>query len=216
MRGYDSTKPAAPWLSGPYATALLNDFPGEIKKAVRVMPSNALVSFGDKAFNEKKMYLVDAGFFTLFTFPLVKGNPETALNDPNSVVLTETTAKKYFGKEDPMGKVLLIDKHLQLKVTGIAKDPPSNSHLEFDLVHPLSIYYNEPWFKVWINNNNFTYVLLDEHATKEKLESRFPQFMEKYMGEDMAKFGARFFLSLNPLKDIYFEAQGSYSDSIKK
>src|SRR6185312_11788495 len=60
MRGYDSTKPPVAWLSGPYATALLNDFPGEIKKAVRVMQSNALVSFGDKAFNEKKIYLADA------------------------------------------------------------------------------------------------------------------------------------------------------------
>src|SRR5436190_18537911 len=94
MRGYDVSKNRVPWLSGPYATALLNDYPNEIKKAVRVMPSNDLVSFGDKSFNEKKVYLADADFFTLFSFPLLKGNPATALKDPNSVVLTETTAKK--------------------------------------------------------------------------------------------------------------------------
>jgi putative ABC transport system permease protein len=209
MRGFDHSKPSVPWLSGPYATALLNDFQGEIKKAVRVMPANALVSYRDKAFNEKKLYLADADFFTLFSFPLLRGNPATVLKDPNSVVLTETTAKKYFGNEDPMGKVIELDKHLQLKVTGIAKDVPSNSHLDFDLIHPLSIYYKEVWFQRWINNNSFTYVLLDEHTNKAKIESRFPAFMHKY-GKDIEKYGFHFFLSLTPLKNIYFEQLGEY------
>ena len=167
MRGYDASKEPCALLSGPYATALLNDFPGEIKKAVRVMPSNDLISFGNTSFNEKKVYLADADFFSLFSFPLLRGNASTVLKEPASVVLTETTAKKYFGSIDnAMGKVVEMDKHRQLKVTGIAKDVPSNSHLDFDLVVPLSNYYNEPWFNVWINNNNFTYVLLDEHVNK--------------------------------------------------
>ena len=211
MRGFDTTKPPVPYLSGPYGDALLNDYPDEIKKAVRIMPTNELVAYGEKTFNEKKTYLADADFFTVFSFPLLKGNPATALKDPNSVVLTQTTARKYFGEADPMGKTLEIDKHLQLKVTGIAKDVPTNSHLEFDMVHPLSIYYNEPFFKVWINNNNFTYVLLDKHASKEKLEKSFPAFMNKYMGADMQKFGYHFSLSLEPLKNIYFQEQGPYS-----
>jgi putative ABC transport system permease protein len=200
MRGFDAAKPTVPYLSGPYATALLNDFPGEIKKAVRILSSNALVSFGNKAFNEKKLYLADADFFTLFSFPLVKGDPATALKDPNSVVLTEKTAKKYFGKEDPMGKVIEIDKHLQLKVTGIAKDVPSNSHLDFDIVHPLSIYYNEKWFNNWINNNFYTYVLLDEHTTEAKVESRLPAFMKKN-ATDIEKYGFHFFITLKPMSD---------------
>lgn len=214
MRGYDVSKARVPYLSGPYATALLNDFPGEIKKAVRVMPSNGLVSFGNISFNEKKLYIADPDFFTLFSFPLVKGNPATALKDPGSVVLSEATAKKYFGKQDPMGKVIEIDKTRQLKVTGIAKNVPSNSHLDFDLVMPLSNYYNEEWFKVWINNNNFTYVLLDERANKARLEKKFPHFMEKYMGKDMARAGAHFDLALTPLTDIYFESSSSF-DNVK-
>ena len=79
-----------------------------------------------------------------------------------------------------MGKVVEMNKHRQLKVTGIAKDVPSNSHLDFDLVVPLSNYYNEDWFKVWINNNNFTYVLLDENTNKAQLEKRFPIHGEIY------------------------------------
>ena len=215
MRSYDASKQAAPWLSGPYATALLNDFHGEIKKAVRVMPSNDLISFGNTSFNEKKVYLADSDFFSLFSFPLLRGNASTVLKEPNSIVLTETTAKKYFGSIDnAMGKVVEMDKDKQLKVTGIANDVPSNSHLSFDLVVPLSNWYKEPWFNVWINNNNFTYALLDEHANKVQLEKRFPQFMDKYMGDDMKRLGARFSLSLLPMKDVYFTAAGDF-DPIK-
>jgi len=167
MRGFEKNGSVdwVPYLSAPYATALLNDYPGQIKKAVRVMPTNGLVSFDNTAFNEKKLYIADEDFFTLFSFPLLKGNPETVLKDPASVVLTETTARKYFGNKDPMGKVIELDKHLQLKVTGIAKDVPSNSHLDFDLVMPLSNYANASWFQIWINNNNFTYVLLDKNTS---------------------------------------------------
>ncbi|MEP7373249.1 MAG: ABC transporter permease [Chitinophagaceae bacterium] len=214
MRGYEVSKPRVPYVSGPYATALLNDFRGEIKKAVRVMPSNALVSFGTTSFNEKKFYIADPDFFTLFSFPLIKGNPATALKEPASIVLSEATAKKYFGKQDPMGKIVEIDKHRQLKVTGIAKNVPGNSHLDFDMVMPMSNYYNEPWFKVWINNNNFTYVLLDEHVNKAQLEKRFAPFMDKYMGKDMERMGAHFDLALTPLKDIYFEPSSSF-DNVK-
>ena len=214
MREYDRSKAPTSYLSGPYATALLNDYPDEIKAAVRVMVTDATITIGKKAFSEKKVYLADAGFFTLFSFPLVKGNAATALQDPKGVVLTERTASKYFGSEDPMGKVIDFGKHLQLRVTGIAKNVPSNSHLNFDLVAPLSNYYNDDWFKVWINNNCFTYVLLNEQANEAQLEKKFPQFMDKYMGNDMAKMGAKFELSLTPLHDIYFE-QASVYDNVK-
>ena len=214
MRGYDRSKAPTAYLSGPYATALLNDYPGEIKAAVRVMATDATITIGKKAFSEKKVYLADAGFFTLFSFPLVKGNPATALQDPKSVVLTERTASKYFGNEDPMGKVIEFGKNLQLRVTGIVKNVPSNSHLNFDLVAPLSNYYKEEWFNVWINNNCFTYVLLNEQANEARLEKKFPQFMDKYMGKDMAKIGAKFELSLTPLHDIYFEHASVY-DNVK-
>ncbi|WP_184550327.1 ABC transporter permease [Mucilaginibacter sp. FT3.2] len=215
MRGFDPAKPRVPYLSGPYAPALLNDYPQDIKMAVRVSPQNNLVSFGEKAFNEKKVYAVDAGFFKLFTFPLLRGDGATALDNPNSVVLTETTAKKYFGSVDnAMGKVVQFDKQLNLKVTGVAKDVPSNSHLDFDLVMPISNYTKNPNFNVWINNGLFVYVLLNEHSSQTALESRFTQFMDKYMGKDMQKFGAKFDLKLTPLNDIYFEQYSAF-DNVK-
>jgi putative ABC transport system permease protein len=215
MRGFDPAKPRVPYLSGPYAPALLNDYPQDIKMAVRVSPQNNLVSFGEKAFNEKKVYAVDAGFFKLFTFPLLRGDAATALDNPNSVVLTETTAKKYFGTVDnAIGKVVQFDKQLNLKVTGVAKDAPSNSHLDFDLVMPIANYTKNPGFNVWINNGLFVYVLLNEHSSQTALERRFTQFMDKYMGKDMQKFGAKFDLSLTPLNDIYFEQYSAF-DNVK-
>ncbi len=214
MRGYDALKAKVPFVSPPYATALQNDFPAEIRQTVRVMVSDGLMTFADKAFSEKKVYIADPGFFTLFSFPLLKGDPATALKDPGSIVLTESTAKKYFGSQDPMGKVIEYAKQKHLKVTGIAKDVPSNSHLDFNAVSPLSNYQNESWFKVWINNNLFTYVLLNSNSDKSRVEKQLPHFMDKYMGGNMARSGAKFSLSLTPLKDIYFEQVTDF-DNVK-
>lgn len=215
MRSYDENKEAVPYLSGPYAPALVNDFGADIKKAVRVMPSNDLFVYDNRSFNEKKVYITDPDFFTLFSFPLIRGNAATVLKDPHSIVLTETTAKKYFGSVDnAMGKVLEMDKNLQLKVTGIAKDVPSNSHMSFDMVLPIENFAHYDYFDVWINNNMFVYVLLTEHTNVAQLEKKFAPFMEKYMGNEMKQFGMRFTLKLTPLKDIYFE-QVSDFDNVK-
>jgi putative ABC transport system permease protein len=215
MRGFDQSQPRVPYLSGPYAPALLNDFPGEIKKAVRVEIENGLISFGNSAFREKRVFETDEDFFTLFSFPLLIGNAETVLKYPGSVVLTENTAIKYFGSpENAMNKALDLDKSHHLKVTGIAKNAPSNSHLNFDLVVPLSNFTHDNGFDVWINNRLFTYVLLDNPSTRQSLEKRFPAFIEKYMGKDMASFGFHFDLALTPLTDIYFEPVSAF-DNVK-
>jgi len=208
MRGFENEgkHSSVSYLSGMHAPALLNDFKGEIIKAVRVNPSDNLVTIGNRSFHEKKIFDVDPDFFSLFSFPLMKGDAATALENPNSVVLTESTAKRYFGSIDnAMGKVVELDKSLPLKVTGIAKDVPSNSHLYFDLVVPLENYKNIGTMTSWINNGMYTYILLDPHTTPQQIESQLPQFVEKYVGGDMKKYGLRWKLSLTPLKDVYFE-----------
>ncbi|GAB3926760.1 ABC transporter permease [Mucilaginibacter myungsuensis] len=215
MRRFDQNKTDVPYLSGPYAPALLNDYPQDIKMAVRVRPTNYLVSFDDKAFSEKKVYDVDPGFFELFSFPLIKGDTKQVLKNPNSVVLTEHTAKKYFGSIDAaMGKVIKLDKTLPLTVTGIAKNIPSNSHLDFDFVVPITNYTQSEGFNGWINNGLFVYALLDQNTDVARLQSHFGDFMEKYMGNDMRKFGMSFSISLRPLKDIYFEPSSAF-DNVK-
>ncbi|WP_374949103.1 ABC transporter permease [Mucilaginibacter sp.] len=215
MRNFKEIKQGVPYLSGPYAPALLNDFPADIKQAVRVNSTQGLISFDNKSFVEKKLYVTDDGFFNLFSFKLLKGNASNVLKNPSSIVLSETTAKKYFGSTgNAMGKVLTLDKHLQLKVTGISQDVPSNSHLDFDMVIPISNYVNESYFKVWVNNNLFTYVLLNEHTNKADLEKKFPQFLDKYIGAEMQRAGIKMNLSLTPLANVYFDQASSF-DAVK-
>src|SRR5690242_6273535 len=85
------------YLSGMYAPALLNDFNNQIEKAVRVNQSDNLITIGNRSFHEKKVINADSNFFSFFTFPLIKGDPRTVLQNPHSVVLTATTARRYFG-----------------------------------------------------------------------------------------------------------------------
>ncbi|MBS7564812.1 ABC transporter permease [Mucilaginibacter sp. Bleaf8] len=194
------------YLSGLYAPALLNDYKGEVEKAIRVNPTDNLITIGTNSFHEKKVLDTDPEFFSFFSFPLITGNKATALANPQSVVLTETTAKKYFGSvSNALGKTITVDKALPLTVTAVAKDVPGNSHLDFNLVIPLENYKDRSWMTSWINNGIYTYVQLAPATTKAQLEKQLPQFMDKYMGALLKETGFHFGLSLIPLKKIYFE-----------
>jgi putative ABC transport system permease protein len=211
MRGaaVDDKSISVAYLSGMHAPALLNDFKGQIINAVRVSQNDNLFTVGAKSFHEKKELDVDTGFFSLFSFPLIKGNPTTVLKDLNSVVLTESTAKKYFGSVDnAMSKIIMLNKETPLKVTGVAKDVPSNSHLDFDIVMPLERHKDAGWMTSWINNGVYTYIQLAPNVSQVQIEKQLPTFVEKYLGSDLRKYGFKWSLSLTPLKDVYFDSIG--------
>lgn len=198
------------YLSGRQAPALLNDFKGQIVSAVRVGQNDNLFTVDTKSFHEKRELVVDTGFFSLFSFPLIKGTPSAVLKDINSVVLTESTAKKYFGSVDnAIGKIVMQNKETPLKVTGIAKDVPAGSHLEFDLVTSLEKYKDAPWMTNWVNNGVYTYVQLAPNVSQSQVEKQLPAFVEKYMGSELRKFGFKWSLSLTPLKDVYFDTSAA-------
>lgn len=210
----DEKKLSVAYLSGAHAPALLNDFNGQITSAVRVSQNDNLFTIGEHSFHEKNELDVDPGFFSLFSFPLLKGSAINVLKDINSVVLTESTAKKYFGSVDnAMGKVITMNKETPLTVTGIAKDVPSNSHLSFDIVTSLERYKDAPWMTSWINNGVYTYVELAPNVSQSQIEKQLPAFVEKYLGNDLRKYGFKWSLSLTPLKDVYFDTIGR--DNVK-
>ena len=211
MRGaaVDDKSISVAYLSGMHAPALLNDFKGQIVSAVRVSQNDNLFAVGAKSFHEKKELDVDTGFFSLFSFPLIYGNPTTVLKDLNNVVLTESTAKKYFGSiDDAMGKIIMLNKETPLKVTGVAKDVTSNSHLDFDIVMPLDRHKDAGWMTTWINNGVYTYIQLAPNMSQAQIEKQLPAFVEKYLGSDLRKYGFKWSLSLTPLKDVYFDSTG--------
>jgi putative ABC transport system permease protein len=203
-----------PWLSPPYARALQTDYPDYVQKVVRVQPDNDLITYNNVSFNEKKIYLVDSNFFQFFSFHLVRGNPAEVLNDPLSIVMTETAARKYFGNQDPIGKVIDFNKKQRLKVTGIAEDVPANSHLEFDMVVPLSIWRNDWWMNQWPNNGLYVYLQLNPAMKPEQLQNLFPAFMDKYMGKFYRESGFKMDLIIKPLQGIYFEGDKRF-DNVK-
>ena len=189
----------------PTGPALAETFP-EILSAVRFrFPGRQIVANADNRFYEDHIVYVDSTLFSVFTFPLQSGDAHTALSEPNSVVITPAIASKYFGEENPIGKVLEMDNRIPLTVTGVFAPIPQNSHLKFDLAisfqtftvprgYPVTL---ESWD--WISFN--TYLLLENGVNPAELETKFPEFVNTHWPPDRAK---RFKLRLQPMGDIYF------------
>jgi ABC-type antimicrobial peptide transport system permease subunit len=166
------------------AKTLQNDFP-EVERTVRVnWPSNYLFSLGDKRLTVSGN-IVDSGFLQVFSFPMLKGDPLTALNSVYSIVLTEKFAKKLFGDEDAMGKIVKLDNKDNFTVTGILKDLPTNTRFSFEYLLPWSYLRQQGGDdEYWGNNSTRTYVLLKPHATKASIDPKIKKLREKYDNDD--------------------------------
>ena len=185
----------------PMAAALKLDFP-EINRATRFGTwQRQLVTYKDKSFNESRFMHVDPDFFTMFSFPLIKGDPETVFSEFYTVVLTEETAAKYFGTEDPIGKTLTVNGSYDVLVTGIIRNDSLNSSLEFDLLSPFEIiirdYIGEETRESWGFNSFGTYVMLEPSSSLENLSRKLTDYLKKYDEELTDE------LVLQPLTDIH-------------
>jgi len=166
------------------ARTLEKDLP-EVEAAVRVdWGSNFLFSIGDKRITVQGS-MVDSNFLQVFSFPLLKGDPSQVLKDMHSIVLTEKLAKKLYGNEDPMGKVIKIDNKENFTVTGILKDLPNNTRFSFEYLMPWSyLRFTGEDDQYWGNNSTRTYVLLKPHASLASVNAKMKVFKPKYDPED--------------------------------
>ncbi len=197
--------------SAPFRDAILNDFPGLVEHSIRLMPSDGIVTIGDQKFTENRFYITDANFFEVFSWPLIKGDSKTVLNRPNTVVLSEAVAIKYFGKENPIGKTIRVDGDTDFEVTGVFQKPDHvNSHIGFDLLASMETFRDTDFYSGWWWNTLHTYVQLPSNTDPEALEAQFTGFMEKYFGDDMARNNRRIRLELEPLDEIYFDNDITY------
>ncbi len=159
----------------------------EIVNASRVYKDfpDPLVQYGENSFVEKKFFYADPDFLSMFSYPLISGNPKTALSEPYSVLITQETANKYFGNRNPVGKSLTIDEKDQYQVTGVIKDVPQNAHFTFDFLCSFSTLYSQIHnMDRWDNNNYQAYVQLLPGTSLADLETKFDIISKKYNGEE--------------------------------
>ena len=191
--------------------ALKVEFP-EVERFLRIQGTAGiwLMAYEDKVFYETDVAWADGTLFDLFSFPLLRGNPDIALKDPFSVVITRSTARKMFGDEDPMGKVIVADNGFaDLRVTGVMKDIPDNSHFRMDYFVSLStspFVGNPRALERWSVRYFYTYLLLTEGYPGELLEDKLPAFVDKHMGSYLASTGGRFEPYLQRLTDIHLHS----------
>ncbi|MBD2757031.1 ABC transporter permease [Spirosoma validum] len=186
----------------------------EIESGVRMINRDGVVMNGDQRFSEKRIVFADSAFFRLFSFPLHKGDPQTALAGPNLVVLSESTAQKYFGTENPIGKTLRINtggSFRDYSITGIVADCPANSQIKYDL---LTSFATLPAAKSeeWFSSNYATYLLLRKPSDITPLQAKIPGFMKTQFGKEEMSPGGYLTYNLEPLRSVHLhsDVDGSF------
>ena len=197
----------------PLAKTLVAEYP-YVEDATRIKAAGGThVRKGNTNIIENRIAFVDANIFNVFTLPMLTGDPKTALLNPNTVVLTESTAKKYFNTTDAVGKTIVFNDKENFKVTGVIKDVPKQSHFGFDFFVSLES-FPDSHSNEWLRSDYNTYVLLKNSGDKDKLAASFPAFLQKFSGAQMQselgmsvaqfeKGGSHFKLNLTALKDIH-------------
>jgi putative ABC transport system permease protein len=200
---------AMKWASTPFplGPALKKDYP-EVEQSVRFVGADrSLYKNGELKFYEDKAYNVDSNIFEVFTYSFIEGDPKTALIAPNSMVLTQTTARKYFGKDKSvLGKTLQNSHGDIFKITGVIKDPPKNSHILFNMLISVSS-LPKNFADNWGSFGFYTYVLLYPHTNPVAFEKKLLPMYDKYFAAIFAKFNVKIRLGVLPIRDIHL-----YSD----
>ncbi len=193
----------AAWAVPPH---LEKEFP-EIESAVRISNLNMLVRKDGLKFNETNAIAADSAFFNMFDFKLLQGNSNNVLKIPFSIVLSKTTARKYFGDLDPMGKsIKIFDEGRIATITGIMEDIPENSHIKPDIILSMTTYtqdLDKELDNQWSNYDASAYILVGTDTNINQLESKFPSFLERNDGENMKQSKMFVTLFLEPIKEIY-------------
>lgn len=192
----------------PLAPALQKDIPG-IKMATSISPAEILFSIGDKKFKEEHVYYADSNFLQVFSYPLAEGNSHTVLHSPDGMLITEAMAKKYFGNEPALGKVIHLENDRtgrSLLVEGVLKNVPANSHLQFDMLLPWEHYGNAKESTAWGNYDVYAYIQMDDHfkgtsAAIKQLEQRVDGVRQQ---RDNTHTPANF--TIQPVTDIHLHA----------
>lgn len=191
---------------GPFGPQMIEEFP-EIENYTRFWGrSKRVIKMGEKQFLVNRVATVDSSFFTLLDFPLLYGDPATALDEPNTMLLTETTARKFFEHiEEAVGKMVTKGDR-EFKITGVLKDVPENSHLQFDALESFATYTSRDSTinTDWNGNYLVTYLKLHPNVDYKKLEAKFPEWFIRWTGQ--ADINNTTSLYLQPFTEVHLES----------
>ena len=182
----------------PVAAALPGDFP-EVEDAVNFYTAyNTAFSIGEEVFNAENAYYTTNAVFRIFSFDLILGNPENALTDPNSIIISESVANKFFGNENPLGKTILLENEDLLKVSGVMEDIPSNSHIKINYLLSWNLLVNKGTrLDNWDQYDFYTYVLLKENVDPDMFNRKLGSYLQTKIEDNEVT------LFLNPLTRIF-------------
>ena len=196
---------------GPLATTLADEYP-EVVQAVRIEHRDEYelaLKYGNRNFFERGFY-VDANFFDMFSYKVIQGDLKTALVEPFSIVITRRLAEKYFGDEDPLGKMLSVieDEPYDARITALIENVPGNSHLHFDFLLSMNslkaVYEEDDFGKLWSGYDFITYIELKEGINPAGLAAKFPAFIEKHQ----IRQGSEYFLM--PVTEIHMQSKDNF------
>ncbi|MBU8892826.1 MAG: ABC transporter permease [Bacteroidales bacterium] len=202
--------------SPPTANALIQDFP-EIENVTRVVnwyAEGRYMKYNNELVPNLKFIGVDSTFFDIFTVDFLHGNPKTALTEPNTIVITESTVKKFFETNNPIGEVIQTLAGSEFTITGVVKDYPENSHIQFDILFSTYTVKSFADPRGWFNHSLYTYIKLKQNANADELESKLPDFAKKQLGpiiqqaigqsyDEFFSDGDYYSFFLEPLSDIH-------------
>lgn len=189
----------------PAAPAIGARFP-EVEKIARIFRYPGAISYGEKTFTEERLYFAEPAFFEILRFQFLHGDPSQDLNQPGRAFISQSTARKYFGDADPLGKMLSLDKKADYHVAGIFADIPPGSHLKFDLVlsfQNLRSLLGEDVLSSWGHTGFYTYLRLRPDTGPALFEKQLGQLVDSAAGELQKVYQVRIRLKLQPLRDIH-------------
>ncbi len=205
-------------VAGPVATVLKDHFP-QVEVVARILPiHNGMVTYNGRHFYEDRMFYADPELFQLFSIPFLYGNPATALERPGTVTITERMARKYFGDENPLGKIIEINDPMQsrlpnlkvirdFEITGVISDPPSNTHFKYDFIASLSMFKNSFLLREWHAGPTYTYAKLLPETNLIEFEEKIKNMAYDFVSQDLNAWGQTRHYFSQPLRDIHFQSQ---------
>lgn len=196
----------------PLAESLVKEYP-EVVSATKLSSRRTFLIRTDKdVYYDSGWHYADKHVFDVFTFPLLQGNPETALEDPYTVVLSETYARKYYGDENPVGKVLNINNEYDFTITGVMNDIPENSHFTANFFGSFESLRDQGInFERFSNNSQHTYFVMVDDRDHRELEAKLPAFIDKYAGDNIwSHHGQKSKYLIEPLTDIHLKSRGTF------